>query len=86
MSLKQTSALLRRRQLDKQLNPLQPFTRTSRPRKGWLTGVVMPRHAVKGTLYAHLLGTGDKGGKKAAAFFSPLCSCLFLLNLFPRRL
>ena len=25
---------------------------------GWLTGAVMPRHAVRGTLYAHLLSTG----------------------------
>ncbi|MCW3055892.1 MAG: hypothetical protein JWN14_5062 [Chthonomonadales bacterium] len=25
---------------------------------GWLTGAVLPRYAVKGTLYAHLLGAG----------------------------
>lgn len=39
MSPKQTTALLRRRQLDNQLNPLQPFARTSRPRKGWIREV-----------------------------------------------
>jgi predicted DNA-binding mobile mystery protein A len=39
MSPKQTTASLRRRQLDKQLNPLQPFARVSRPRKGWIREV-----------------------------------------------
>ncbi|MCW3098743.1 MAG: hypothetical protein JWL77_4361 [Chthonomonadaceae bacterium] len=28
---------------------------------GWLTGAVMPRHAIKGTLYAHLVGMGLAG-------------------------
>jgi predicted DNA-binding mobile mystery protein A len=36
---KQTTALLRRRQLDKQLNPLQSFARTPRPRQGWIREV-----------------------------------------------
>lgn len=39
MSIKQTTALLRRRQLDKQLLPLQSFARTPRPRKGWIREV-----------------------------------------------
>jgi predicted DNA-binding mobile mystery protein A len=39
MSPKQTTALLRRRQLDKQLNPLQSFARAPRPRKGWIREV-----------------------------------------------
>jgi predicted DNA-binding mobile mystery protein A len=36
---KKTTVLLRRRQLDKQLNPLQSFARTARPRKGWIREV-----------------------------------------------
>jgi uncharacterized membrane protein len=37
---------------------------------GWLTGAVLPRHAVKGTLYAHLLGAA-------------LCTTALLLGTLP---
>jgi predicted DNA-binding mobile mystery protein A len=39
MSSRQTSASLRRRQLDKQLSPLQAFAHVPRPRKGWIREV-----------------------------------------------
>ena len=39
MNTKRTTASLRRRQLDKQLTPLQSFAATARPRKGWIREV-----------------------------------------------
>lgn len=39
MNPKQTTNALRRRQLDKQLSPLQSFARLPRPRNGWIREV-----------------------------------------------